>query len=322
MKRREEQCVAAFEGSATVTQPSLESDRRACEIAALKINLSIRINQSLSMKSLLRSQIEKWAPAFFHSIRAVRNRRYFQKEFSELHAEIRKELYPERQPIVVRCGPFRGLQYFDETVWGSITPKWIGSYEAELHPIIGEISRRSHSTIIDVGCAEGYYAVGLARIVPSARIIAFDTDFISRQQARRLAKLNGLEDRVKVGSFCAHQDLDALSKGLTLVVCDIEGFESHLLNPCCAKSLYRSDILVEVHEGSESPAATEQLLLTRFAKSHRIERIAATNRSSWIEDNLSSFPKSMGRETLERATEENRAAGRVWLWMQAEANRT
>src|SRR5262249_48348857 len=106
------------------------------------------------MKSLLRSQFEKWSPALFHGVRAIRNRRYFRKQFSQFHSEVRKELYAEDEPIVVQCGPFRGLRYFDETVWGSITPKWIGSYEAELHAVIAGIAGRPYTTIIDVGCAE------------------------------------------------------------------------------------------------------------------------------------------------------------------------
>jgi hypothetical protein len=272
------------------------------------------------MKALLRSRLEKWAPTLFHGVRAIRNRRYFRKEFSRLHLEIRRALFPEGQPIVVRCGPFRGLRYIDETVWGSITPKWIGSYEAELHPVIGEIAGRSYSTIIDVGCAEGYYAVGLATLMPSARIIAFDTDFISRGQVRRLAQLNGVTIRIKVNSFCTHQDLDDSSNGATLIVCDIEGFESDLLNPNCAASLYESDILVEVHEESASSEITEQLLRSRFANSHRIERVAAVSRDSWIVENRHCFPQGIRSDVLDRATEENRATGRVWLWMRAGAN--
>lgn len=281
---------------------------------------SILIDIPLSMKSHLRSKFERWAPSLFHGVRAIRHRRYFRKQFSRLHSEIRRMMYPAGQPIVVRSGPFRGLQYFDETVWGSITPKWIGSYEAELHPVIAEIAGRRYSTIIDVGCAEGYYAVGLAKVVPSARVMAFDADFISRRQVRRLAQLNQVANRVAVNGFCTHKHLDHLSVGTTLVVCDIEGFESTLLDPSRAASLYQCDILVEVHETSAKSTVTEQLLRSRFANSHRIERITATYRDSWIQENLHSFPQGVGTQLLERAAEENRAIGRVWLWMKVEAN--
>src|SRR5262245_45426434 len=119
------------------------------------------------MKRLLRARLERWTPGLFNAIRAVRNRRYFRRTFARHQSDFRRKLFPDGAPISVQHGPFKGLAYFDETVWGSITPKWLGSYEAELHPAIEEIISRPYETIIDVGCAEGYYAVGLAATIPS-----------------------------------------------------------------------------------------------------------------------------------------------------------
>ena len=269
------------------------------------------------MKRFLRSQLEQRAPAVFNAIRAVRNRRYFRRTFSQHHADFRDKLFPHGAAIEVQAGPFRGLHYFDETVWGSITPKWLGSYEAELHPIINRIIERSYHTIIDVGCAEGYYAVGLAVVIPSAKVFAFDTDFISRSQVRRLAALNKVKDRLQIRAFCKHSDLDDLSRGDTLVVCDIEGFEAQLLNPKSARSLLHDDILVEVHETSESSLEVERLLQSRFATSHRIQRVTASNRDSWIEQNCQHLLTIFSKDALLKATEEDRATGRVWLWMEA-----
>jgi precorrin-6B methylase 2 len=213
------------------------------------------------------------------------------------------------------------MRYLDETVWGSITPKWLGSYEAELHPIIARIVEHSYNTIIDVGCAEGYYAVGLARAIAGAKIYAFDIDFISRAQIRRLATLNNVRDRLQIHAACNHSDLDTLSRGETLVVCDTEGFEAQLLNPDIALSLRHDDILVEVHETSDSSSQVDHLLRSRFAESHRIERVVATNRDSWMEQNGRDFSPTISQEDLREATEENRTAGWVWLWMEAKTKK-
>jgi hypothetical protein len=268
------------------------------------------------VRRFFRSQLEQRAPAIFNGIRAIRNRRYFHRTFSQHHADVRERLFPDGATIKVQSGPFKGLLYFDEIVWGSITPKWLGSYEAELHSIIRQIAAHSYQTIIDVGCAEGYYAVGLAAIVPTAQVFAFDTDFISRAQVRRLAALNGVTARLQVRAFCSASDLEALSRGETLVVCDIEGFETQLLNPKTAPSLLNNDILVEIHETSESSLEAEHLLQSRFEHSHHIQRVVACDRGSWIEQNLPELPPNIPHATLRSATEENRATGRVWLWMQ------
>lgn len=267
------------------------------------------------MKRFLRTQLERHAPGLFNGIRAVRNRRYFRRVFAQHHEEFRQRLFPDGSAITVQTGPFKGLVYFDETVWGSITPKWLGSYESELHAIVREIEAGSYETVIDVGCAEGYYAVGLAVLMPGVKVFAFDTDFISRGQVRRLAALNRVTDRVEVRTFCHHADLDALSHGKTLVVCDIEGFEAELLDPEAAPALRQDDILVEVHEASELSTEMERLLQSRFESSHEIQRVTACDRGSWIAQHGAELPGAIPAAALVKATAEDRATGRVWLWM-------
>lgn len=269
------------------------------------------------MKLSLKTQLERRTPALYHAIHAVRTRQYFRREFTRFHADYRPELFPPGTPITVQSGPFRGLSYLDEIVFGSIVPKWLGSYEAELHPVIQRIIGHPYATIIDVGCAEGYYAVGLAKVMPATRVVAFDTDFISRGQARRLARLNGVSDRVQVGALCRHADLDAYSRGETLVVCDIEGSETELLDPARAPSLRRNDLLVEIHESSQTSPLVEQLMQARFGASHRIARLAATDREAWIDAHRSHLPRPLSRERLRAGAEEVRITGRVWLWMEA-----
>ncbi len=271
------------------------------------------------MKSFLRSQLEQRAPAASNFLHTVSNRLYFRRAFGQRQANFRALLFPHKADIRVQTGPFKGLRYFDAAVWGSITSKWLGSYEAELHSVVHQIGERSYRTIIDVGCAEGYYAVGLAVLSPGSQVFAFDTDFISRAQVRRLAALNQAADRVRVGAFCRHADVDALSVGRTLVVCDIEGFERQLLDPQAAPALLRDDILVEVHEAADFSSETEELLQSRFAASHRIERIVAADRGAWIEEHGGELSAAIPADALRQATEENRATGRVWLWMQANA---
>ena len=70
---------------------------------------------------------------------------------------------------VVRHGPFAGLQYPELTAVGSaLYPKLLGSYQREIQGWIEEICAAGYSEIVDVGFAEGYYAVGLARRLPRA----------------------------------------------------------------------------------------------------------------------------------------------------------
>jgi methylase of polypeptide subunit release factors len=52
--------------------------------------------------------------------------------------------------------------------------------------------------VIDIGAAEGYYAIGFARRLPAARVIASDLDPVARLLCWLLARRNGVGDRVSV----------------------------------------------------------------------------------------------------------------------------
>ncbi len=167
-------------------------------------------------------------------------------------------------------------------MWGPITPKWLGSYESELNDIVEEIASRAYETVIDVGCAEGFYAVGLAYRIPTARILAYDADFLSRRQTRKLASLNGLEGRVGVFRYCAFSDIARHATDNTLIVCDIEGFERSLLDPLLCPSLRDIDILVKSTK-EVGVQAHSSFLKTRFSVSHAVKEIVATDRQNWID---------------------------------------
>jgi ribosomal protein L11 methylase PrmA len=79
---------------------------------------------------------------------------------------------------------------------GLVPPKWLGAYEAELADIVEAIIKHGHSRILNIGCAEGYYAVGLALRDRASEVFAFDIDPISRVQTHRLARLNEVSDQV------------------------------------------------------------------------------------------------------------------------------
>src|ERR1700686_4848787 len=65
---------------------------------------------------------------------------------------------------VVQSGPFKGMRLSDQTTWGDgdLGAKILGCYEQELWPHLEGARRGAYRRVINVGCAEGYYAVGLA----------------------------------------------------------------------------------------------------------------------------------------------------------------
>jgi len=93
--------------------------------------------------------------------------------------------------LTVRSGPFAGLRYPSEASVGStLLPKLLGSYEQELHGVVEQLDHAKYTAIVDIGCAEGYYAVGLAKRIESIPVFAYDTDPTSRQLCLDMASRN------------------------------------------------------------------------------------------------------------------------------------
>ena len=103
------------------------------------------------------------------------------------------ELVKRKTAMTVQTGPFAGMVMHDVQTWGAgddIGPQLLGTYEQELHEWLNRFVLKSPSTIINIGCAEGYYAVGLARLLSTARVLGFDTDLRAQEACRNNSILN------------------------------------------------------------------------------------------------------------------------------------
>ena len=132
-------------------------------------------------------------------------------------------------------GPFAGMMLPDHAAWGDgdRAPKLLGTYEANLHGPLLEAVSRHPAVVVNVGCAEGYFAVGLARLLPDAEVHAFDANRRAGDICRRAAELNGVATRLRVDGECTLEMLANLVAGpnRTLVFMDCEGAERELLDP-------------------------------------------------------------------------------------------
>ena len=216
----------------------------------------------------------------------------------------------KRAGATVAAGPFAGLTYPARASEGGLAPRLMGAYEASLHPVIETVIARAYPQILDIGCAEGYYAVGLARRMPGSTVLARDMNPAARNLCAEMARLNGVEDRVHIGPEVTHADLTICAAAPTFILCDIEGAEAELLDPAQAPALGLADILVEVHEGMRPGLLAS--LTARFAASHRITRIDRELRPDLLPDWAETL-SDLDRLLL---LWEWRASPTPWLWME------
>lgn len=192
--------------------------------------------------------------------------------------EAQKKAAPAQGPFhslftdrIVRHGVFAGMRYPDMKAAGSaLYPKLLGSYEKEIEPLLERLAAHPYTEIVVVGCAEGYYAVGLARRITTAKVFAFDIDEDAVRLCKEMARLNGVSDRVVTGAFC---DADTLKHipftGRALILSDCEGFEKELFTQDNVPALARHELLVEVHDFIDIEISS--YLRALFEPTHSIE---------------------------------------------------
>ncbi len=174
----------------------------------------------------------------------------------------------------VHDGPFKGMLLTEAAVRLFRAPILLGCYEHELHPALEKVISADYDCIVNIGCSAGYYAVGLACRMPRAVIDAFDIDPDARRKCAEMARLNGVEDRVRLSGQFYGDTFSDYADRRTLVLVDIEGAEKELLNPVRYPALQKMDVIVELHDLVDPEIS--HAVCARFEASHAIEIIKNT----------------------------------------------
>lgn len=215
--------------------------------------------------------------------------------------------------VRVASGPFAGMRYIMRAHGSGLGAKIAGTYEKELHSILSASLRGAFSHVIDIGAAEGYYAVGFARA--GFAVTAFESTLDARILLTELAARNNVH--VDVRGIC---DVDQLRNAIspsenTLVICDIEGAELDVLKPDLVPALANAWLLVEAHDILQD--GITEALRDRFEPSHSVSVIDTTPRQ------ISDFPrqhhslfKLLPEVLAIRSMAESRPGPMSWLWLE------
>lgn len=185
-------------------------------------------------------------------------------------------------------GPFAGMDYVSQATEGSLIARLLGTYESELHPHLAGFVAAGLDCVIDVGCAEGYYAVGLARMVPDITVYAYDIEEKARKACAELAAKNGVSDRVIVGGEFARDGFEAFAGRRVLVMVDTEGAEVDILQPSLSPALAGMNIIVETHDLYRAGAMAA--MVERFTPTHDIVRVDQQPKAFDLPDWLQELP--------------------------------
>ena len=214
--------------------------------------------------------------------------------------------------LVVQSGPFAGMKMVDLSMRGDgdIAPKLLGTYEQELHPHLERFARQRYDAIVDVGCAEGYYSVGAARLFPGTPVLSYDVDKGALDILMTLASANGCAGQMVTGDFCDPATLRAVvgQYPRSLIIVDCEGYEKALFSdPETNAALASSDLIIECHDLWDSEITPS--IRAALAETHEIGVAMACGR----DPNRFDFLSDLSDWDRWRAVWERRGSRMHWL---------
>lgn len=176
----------------------------------------------------------------------------------------------------VLSGLFSGMELDINVAWsdGNIVSKLLGMYEVELEPHIKQAIARKPKTIANIGCAEGYYTIGLARLLPDVKVLGYDICKDSLKlawQNARQNKVNNVSFWLVDDEYYNFYDLAAIEHQADLIIMDCESGERAYLHEVLQPVLQKCDIIVECHDFMLAGISDD--IIKRFQESHRIEVI-------------------------------------------------
>jgi hypothetical protein len=216
----------------------------------------------------------------------------------------------------VQSGPFKGMLTYDCHIGSPYVPRLLGIYEKELHFIIEQWIVSLWDHIIDVGAAEGYYAVGLAMKCPKTRVTAFEMEKAGQEAISLHAKDNKVQDRIRICGRCDPAELRKAIKlnEKTLIIVDVEGYEIDLLDVDQIPELMHCSILAELHD--QFNPRISGMLRQRFEGTHHIQQIVTRDRE--IKDLPNPMPfvlATLLKKWLRMIIGDSRGIPMAWYWM-------
>lgn len=181
----------------------------------------------------------------------------------------------KNKEITVLDGPFKGMKYPKAKSYGSVfIPKLLGVYEFELDHLIKEIIETKYDVLIDVGCAEGYYAVGLAKYGNIKQVYAYDISHTARELCKEMATKNSVGDKIQIKEEFNEKEFNEIiekhKNDKILFILDVEGAEYEMFDFIFKKKIKNLDLLIELHDLFNVDITDK---LNKLSKDYNVERI-------------------------------------------------
>jgi len=198
--------------------------------------------------------------------------------------------------------------------WGSHdkAAMLLGTYEYE---VLIEIERAAinKEIFVDIGAADGYFAVGAVFSSLYTKSICFEISGDGRASIAMNALENNVLDKVEIlGEATTDSLLEILINNdpkKLFLLCDIEGGEFELFTPEILEALSESTILIEIHDFSDEFKKSFLKLKENALQHFHIREIMQESRNP----NLSAVSSGLHDDDKWLLMSEGRARAMTWL---------
>jgi hypothetical protein len=212
----------------------------------------------MDIEHFIQTESDYFAPMLRRQLSTSANKtsRWREETVRQRHERISLEVYDLLNGTVT-YGPFKGLKLTRFPYWGSfdLGSQCLGLYELEVLEILRKLSPVSDRLFIDIGAADGYYALGMLYANKCAKAICFEKSERGRETIQQNAKLNNLESGLFVLGEATSESILGLSPTDlvgAVVIIDIEGYEFELLTETVLRQLKNCTLIIEIHNWVEN----------------------------------------------------------------------
>ena len=223
----------------------------------------------------------------------------------------------------VAYGPFKGMKLNSNVWWGKLdlTNKMLGAYEDHvLHKILDFI-QVTDGPFVDIGAADGYFAVGMAFGGHCDEVVAYEISASGRECLVANINANGCEDIVIAKNEADYKSLENLINAheSAVILVDIEGAEYDLLNNDVLELLKNCFIICELHPFCVDHGTEREQELIQNAE--RVFDVSFIQRDYYAPNRFSELDAFSDEERL-LAFSEGRPTNMKWLILEPKSSKS
>jgi Methyltransferase domain len=237
------------------------------------------------------------------------------KHWAERRRAELTDIVGDRCNHTIQTGPFAGMICVPWWCWGDgdHLPKLLGTYESELYDIAEQQIAANPDFILNVGCAEGFWGLGMAMRTQVPTVL-IDVNPLALEIAETNAGANGLTN-VTFSNECTIENIQHRLHAAQnpFLIMDCEGHEEYYLDLAAVPALSKTTILLESHDCFR-PGMTD-LITIRFGPTHDVMAITQGAKNPYVD-----VVSDLGDHDKMLMCIEGRPSTMTWLYMVPKAS--